>query len=1553
MAQRNDGKNAFQPEFHWPHAADACKAYLDLDALEPLAVRVLARGLLTQRLVAFVGAGISAAYGRQTWTGLMEGLWEKADQAHAGFNGERGWPQLSKQLWPSGLPDFLSYSDHAIKAQIISDMLELLPKQAEDQPKIDDLKSQTNSLLKDFHGFVEWVCERWANSPSSDQDRKSAEYWEAQQLKELAPPITGLAGVLAVLERHHESVADLRRALVEVLTHQGVGVDSPLRLLIDEWGVRRFITTNYDHEIERGLNAMGFAPLDPALGPGRVGQYASIDFGRESTGRALGFALEGPRRHAGVLHLHGDVDDVRSLIVTESDYQRLYLDDHPRRDLVTNATLANFGANPILFVGSDISEDDVLRPMRQFMSGEGHRSDRMAVALFVSPKKANERAQRQVNLWLRYGVYALDVGHASLAGEELTWPAEPGQADGEPWLVGLLQAQQKFRAAVSANEPHAISAFANSLRQLGIPDAIEGIQLELAQTKQIGFAIQNLGNQIYLISDKKKAQALFDITVSWLSSLFLCAKLIQLRCKARMVIEEDSKLARIFESSRQKKAVLTKWNSVMQDHTLFGGRFAYIAGCNTGSGTASDVFDESLHELCESIKLDKVFSIPNRRRILLACAARGTGKGAQFDRLIEARMKEDGRKIYFPQLNKLLIALGGYGVTDGASLPPSTRVAHINLSFSNELGPIVEQVICIMESMPYNKSSDVEKSPHDQLERLIRALRRLSTQGDGRLLIILGNAGVLFDADGRAKNGQISRVMRALLSPRFFAARLDILMYVGESQMPEHQRLPLGVEPKFPGIEALSGAEINQQHRRLLRLNIDARPRPSMRIHVYPLPRTRVLMLARAYFPELTRRMGSLECEQDEERDRDSADSLSRRLYFATGGSRLAQTLLLAWLEASLDLTESAPFSQAADPRVLVDLACSRLRAAPAASAVEACVEFVLDEWAAWHQRRCILPVPPLQSLPVPPLPSSNNLFELWQRLGGTLTPQAWNLQIEILWHLSAFSHPVEVNVLMACQRVVDAATACKAGDPNQCTLIALELLVHRCLVFRIDKRPIDGLDEHDPDEEPVVGAFHRVRYTLHRHIQRHFLRIMGGRNLEATSWDPYTTTMYASLPDEVPVLPTEAHVTLVQVLQDLTDYPREKVRGHLAAAGPVDPDQARRQQMQRADRIRAAYYLARSSYSLGVVSHLTTEAAHRVGRLGHMEQYRRLVRWITHAARYWEKNPDSTVPKGPHGPAVFHPGELVWLYNECGVISLAQGKLHDAEHALGMAEAAVRRIESDDTGSLHTRIRLHSALVQIERGRPHRARQTLLPISTRRGGHRVPPLLAQFYLGQIDHLGGSYQAAIDNYEDALDGLREVGRSRAAAFVLMNLADVRHSLYKQVAASADAGLSESRVWVEADEAISLAQQGGHEDLRVMATLSRVRLCIDAGRLDGQNLFEHIEFAQRYAVLMDMPRVACDAHELRARLLMRQGEYRLSANDATMSLEIAAKYDLKLKKARGLLTLSEILLNRGELDSARTLAAMGREIAVSADYYSCVRGFKDLELRFFEAARYAG
>jgi tetratricopeptide (TPR) repeat protein len=1231
-----------------------------------------------------------------------------------------------------------------------------------------------------------------------------------------------------------------------------------------------------------------------------------------------------------------------------------------------------------------VSEDDVLRPMRQFMSAEGHRRDRMAVALFISWQGKHVRALRRAQLWLKYGVYSIDVGRAETA-------SGPSAEDDELWLVRLLTLQMTFKRANSAR---AKSEVADRVQQLGSPISIEGVKVTEHQELKLDERLQALIDSVRSLQHVgendpavKRVEVIFDITVSWISSCFVCAKLIDLHRRATRVIEEDAQLALPFvrryglprncQGASGRELIVYRRHGVMLSHPVFAGRFQHIAP------QSKTVFDEHISELCEAIRSNLAYQRRTGRRILIVCAARGHGKGGQFDRLLETNQSEGGT-IDRPYLDKFLKALQGYGGGSSTSGFTSARVVHANLSFSNELGPIISQVIGVMAGMA-PRSALPEST--DQIEMLGRAMHGLSKPGaSGRLLLVLGNAGVLFDADGKPKNGQIRRVMRTLLSPRFDKARLDIIMYVGESQMPEDQRIALDNAAKLPAWHAADlrtqgQTEDLRRRRRLHRLNIEGQQPSDGPILVHSLGKTRVSELAQAYFPGLSAVVGWLLPDGSYPPSGatrfppkpSEPDELARALHFATSGSRLAQTLLLAWFEASV-ASNPAQEARRAHGHRLMHEACASLRSAPAGSAVEAVVEYVLDRWASWHQLRHRLSP---SALPGPvnlyPDQGANRLPCIVQALSDPLTPLGWTLDTELLWHLSAFSHPVEPDVLLACPLVKSAAdklrereTRLKAisATASECVTASLELLVHWCLVFRIEARPIPEM----PNTAPCPGApgqesQQRIRYTLHRHIQRHFVCLMGGRNVEMTAWDQFTTTVYASLPDEAPSLRPEVHQALVNVLQELTAYPTLRIRAAEQSVSPkrevaaTDVDSM----VREADRIRAAYYLVRSTYSLGVVSHLTSSPSDRVAAPGHLEQYRRLVRWIIHAARYWEgrrriarvspgEPPDDEGPiangwctaKQPMG--IFYPGELIWLYNECGVISLAQGKLHDAEQLLTMAETAARMVESDDTGSLHTRIRIHSALVQIERGRPQRARNMLVPIANRRNGHPVPPLIARFYLGLVEHLGGNYASALDCYDEALRGLRKEGRARATAFVLMYQADVQYGLKKH---DIDKALA------TADEAISLAQQGGHEDLRVAATLARIRICIDAGRTDNENIFEHLSFAQRYAVLMDIPRLACDSRELRARMLMRQGELHLSANDATAGLEIAAMYDLKLKKAHGLLTLSEILHRRGEAASARSLASMGREIAVACDYFACVRGFKELELTLSRKATASG
>lgn len=159
----------------------------------------------------------------------------------------------------------------------------------------------------------------------------------------------------------------------------------------------------------------------------------------------------------------------------------------------------------------------------------------------------------------------------------------------------------------------------------------------------------------------------------------------------------------------------------------------------------------------------------------------------------------------------------------------------------------------------------------------------------------------------------------------------------------------------------------------------------------------------------------------------------------------------------------------------------------------------------------------------------------------------------------------------------------------------------------------------------------------------------------------------------------------------------------------------------------------------MGVVSHLTADAAERTGRLGHLEQYRRLVRWITHAARYWQRR---------HG---IRPEPTAGNAKEWCAVRLPRGLFSTWDNSTTWAETT------------------------------------------------VPPRTAT--------------------NVALAGLRRVDRSRASAFVLMNLADAMYGLNKEVVEGVGGGRPAPHdaiapALVKANEAISLAQQG---DRAVMKT----------------------------------------------------------------------------------------------------------------------------------------
>lgn len=560
---------------HWPYAADHARRALDRQQIEQHAIRILARGMRSQRLVAFVGAGLSMAYGRLTWRDWLARMFDQVPRTGGkGFARHVNEEASGSVLWKNKA-DFLDMQDHPVKAQILAEAwdrdppLATLPDRSK-RPR--SFRDTAMAQLGDHHGYLE-ALRKLLDSRRSPSSHPAA-----------STGCDGLRGVIELLAQYQEPPGDdgLVQQIDDLLSRSRRNTSSPLRQLIVDWRIRRFITTNYDNEIERALQVFGFRevppaerrgqapvrgtrPTDPVMPP----TYRRFNFDRQRTGDAITFATDGGRRHAEVMHLHGSADASESAIITESDYQNLYLADHAARDLVNNASQANFAANPMVFVGSDVSEDDVLRPVRQFMTGPGHRSDRLAVAVFAGTRPAHERAQQAARLLVKYRVHAV---HAVAATVQPSGSAPPvARPD---WLSDAAETVKKLKAMIMCRDRSEADQLWEWCRRdwhsLPVREPlveIEGLALQpphqhlrpfdfnaLPIVSLVNEAIERQG----LPRQWSDQDALWHCYVldQWLNhviSIFVCCKLIRLREAAEGLNEEETKLPNLSQGAAALK----------------------------------------------------------------------------------------------------------------------------------------------------------------------------------------------------------------------------------------------------------------------------------------------------------------------------------------------------------------------------------------------------------------------------------------------------------------------------------------------------------------------------------------------------------------------------------------------------------------------------------------------------------------------------------------------------------------------------------------------------------------------------------------------------------------------------------------------------------------------------------------------------------------------------------------------------------------------------------------------------------------------------------------
>ena len=219
------------------------------------------------------------------------------------------------------------------------------------------------------------------------------------------------------------SIDDLLREKTAECSDEATEI-SILRTLQKDLGIQRFLTTNYDLQIEH--SCFGLKPNRGRENPRYEGDLENISFTYDprDISRLVEFGFgHKPRRR--VMHLHGMLDDPAEnpLIFAERDYQRVYLREDPASRLYRETFESVLEAHPILFIGAGMREEDILRPFRRFLT-ERRPGDVQRPLFALVPADENqdpaERAARRRFLYSRHGVKVINyrVPSAGVDGDK-------------------------------------------------------------------------------------------------------------------------------------------------------------------------------------------------------------------------------------------------------------------------------------------------------------------------------------------------------------------------------------------------------------------------------------------------------------------------------------------------------------------------------------------------------------------------------------------------------------------------------------------------------------------------------------------------------------------------------------------------------------------------------------------------------------------------------------------------------------------------------------------------------------------------------------------------------------------------------------------------------------------------------------------------------------------------------------------------------------------------------------------------------------------------------
>lgn len=533
-----------------------------------------------------------------------------------------------------------------------------------------------------------------------------------------------------------------------------------------------------------------------------------------------------------------------------------------------------------------------------------------------------------------------------------------------------------------------------------------------------------------------------------------------------------------------------------------------------------------------------------------------------------------------------------------------------------------------------------------------------------------------------------------------------------------------------------------------------------------------------------------------------------------------------------------------------------------------------------------------------------------------------------LLRHLGVIATPVGSAVLVRLPEIREYFARIKIEletSRRRFLVRALTTLAYRGLVFRLEPHPrLIALEDAAPASWPASEEY---RYALHRIVQRLAISKLNAGAEDSVRSNTFAPTLYAAMPSTGPRLSPESYDFVRTLLSALSQYPDVPNR----EAGITPWLFTTRERSVRVQALRAALSLLRSNLSVAIVSRLGETLTNPPGlqKRGYLETYKVRLRWIVRLS--WELLDDKYRQNDLSPDQEFdqinalYRDEIVWIYNELGVVSLAQGALSDSLGFLRQAADFNQHIEGRQPGGPnHDHITLNHAIVQLERGRIASARQRLVRVAEASARREcVLHFVSRGYLCVLDHITGRHEGLDDKFEKVTRALQKLPATRASAIMLQHRA--------RFLLKSDALVARDSI----DRATVLAETGGHEDVRHHCNLVSLRLDFgaDAERhlVPTDRALSILHGIEQFGTRMAIWSLQCECLMFRASLLLSEGETTTAGRLLVRALALAKRHSMGLRLNRATTLYSLMLLHRGDTLGARRTANLSLEMAKSHGY----------------------